>query len=316
MAAHKHAALMLQYAQDAAESETPWDRWEVCRNGAWYGFTDNPMWVLEYEYRRKPKTIRIGEFDVPEPARELLKQRENYWVACTGGIARFQWYDDDNDRKWLAGGLIHLTQEAAQQHAEARCHLRGKTMELREKIARAICGNWVIGDDRPWQQWLEEVDAVIEVLAMQEPVELRFPTMLRKMWSGREVQSWIDDQGPLYAAPGAQSAVPDGWIRAIDEEMVGAHIGVANAEDDYATAKEKINKLICWHVAVATDPVVNGGRQLVPIEPTSAMTAAFNTAAEALRQSHLLSGDYPTSWQPVEPRYRAMLESAPKPEGK
>ena len=29
MTAHKHAALMLQYAQDAAETDKPWKRWEV-----------------------------------------------------------------------------------------------------------------------------------------------------------------------------------------------------------------------------------------------------------------------------------------------
>jgi len=33
----------------------------------------------------------------------------------------------------------------------------------------------------------------------QEPVSLRFPTMLRKMWSGGEVQKWLDEQGPLFA---------------------------------------------------------------------------------------------------------------------
>ncbi|CAD0264179.1 hypothetical protein DENIT_20062 [Pseudomonas veronii] len=31
-----------------------------------------------------------------------------------------------------------------------------------------------------------------------EPVLLRFPTMLRKMWSGGEVQAWLDELGPLY----------------------------------------------------------------------------------------------------------------------
>jgi len=40
------------------------------------------------------------------------------------------------------------------------------------------------------------------------------------------------------------------WIRAIDEAMVGAHIGVANIGDDYGTAKEKLNSLICWSVEV------------------------------------------------------------------
>lgn len=33
------------------------------------------------------------------------------------------------------------------------------------------------------------------------PVALRFPAMVRKMWSGGEVQKWLDEQGPLYARP-------------------------------------------------------------------------------------------------------------------
>jgi hypothetical protein len=37
----------------------------------------------------------------------------------------------------------------------------------------------------------------------QEPVNLRFPTMLRKMWSSSEVQEWIDNQQPLYTHPQA-----------------------------------------------------------------------------------------------------------------
>lgn len=41
------------------------------------------------------------------------------------------------------------------------------------------------------------------------------------------------------------------WVRVIDEAMVCAHIGVADAADDYATAKDKLNKLICWEVDVA-----------------------------------------------------------------
>lgn len=32
----------------------------------------------------------------------------------------------------------------------------------------------------------------------QGPVKLRFPTMLRKMWSGGEVQQWLDTQALLY----------------------------------------------------------------------------------------------------------------------
>lgn len=35
-----------------------------------------------------------------------------------------------------------------------------------------------------------------------------------------------------------------GWLRAIDEALVCHHIDVANADDDYATAKDKLNKLL------------------------------------------------------------------------
>ena len=56
---------------------------------------------------------------------------------------------------------------------------------------------------------------------------------------------------------------PSGWLRAIDEALVVAHTGVANADDTYEEAKAKLEKLIGFHVDVATDPAVNGGRKLV-----------------------------------------------------
>ena len=69
-------------------------------------------------------------------------------------------------------------------------------------------------------------------------------------------------------------SVPEGWLRAIDEALVTAHIGVANAHDTYEQAKAKLDNLIGFHVDVATDPAVNGGWKLVPIEPTSEMLGA------------------------------------------
>lgn len=65
---------------------------------------------------------------------------------------------------------------------------------------------------------------------------------------------------------GKQSApsIPDGWLRAIDEALIVAHIGVANPSDTYEQAKAKLDSLIGFHVDVATDPAVNGGWKLVP----------------------------------------------------
>jgi hypothetical protein len=55
-----------------------------------------------------------------------------------------------------------------------------------------------------------------------------------------------------------------GWLHAVDEAMVSAHIGVANLSDSYESAKAKLNSLIDWHIEVATDPAVNGGFSLQP----------------------------------------------------
>ena len=86
------------------------------------------------------------------------------------------------------------------------------------------------------------------------------------------------DANPLYALPGAQSqptaSVPGGWLRAIDEALVVAHVGVANESDTYEQAKAKLDSLIGFHVDVATDPAVNGGWKLAPIVSTDEMDRA------------------------------------------
>lgn len=84
--------------------------------------------------------------------------------------------------------------------------------------------------------------------------------------------------GPTYMGEQAQPApsVPDGWLRAIDEALVVAHVGVANAHDTYEQAKAKLDNLIGFHVDVATDPAVNGGWQLAPIEPMDVIEQAVN----------------------------------------
>ena len=107
-----------------------------------------------------------------------------------------------------------------------------------------------------------------------------------RMCSDYHAGRWIDhanddltDWGfrPTHWAPlvlpGAQPAhsIPEGWLRAIDEALVVAHIGVANASDTYEQAKAKLDNLIGFHIDVATDPAVNGGYKLVPIEPTTDM---------------------------------------------
>jgi hypothetical protein len=55
---HKHAELMMQYAQDAMTTDKPWELWEARapRKHDWYTLKSDPCWSTDFEYRRKPKT--------------------------------------------------------------------------------------------------------------------------------------------------------------------------------------------------------------------------------------------------------------------
>jgi hypothetical protein len=65
---HKHADLMMQYAQDAQTTENPWELWEcrvptrsIGKNTApeWGDCISGPAWAVAYEYRRKPQTHTV-----------------------------------------------------------------------------------------------------------------------------------------------------------------------------------------------------------------------------------------------------------------
>ena len=83
---------------------------------------------VNVEWRIAPKTIKIGEHEVPEPCREVLAQGVIYWAFTPFmGVVRVGWYDSTADHLALKGGFIHLTKEAAEQHYEAIKSLLAKT---------------------------------------------------------------------------------------------------------------------------------------------------------------------------------------------
>ncbi len=122
MTAHKHAEVMALYAQDAAETDTPWERWERRPEGLedFHPLRNNPEFDENVEYRRKLRTIRIGERDVPEPMKEAPKNGTAYWVVTP--IAKelvFKYTWTSGDCTFLGKNLCHTTKEAAIAHAEA-----------------------------------------------------------------------------------------------------------------------------------------------------------------------------------------------------
>jgi len=117
---------------------------------------------------------------------------------------------------------------------------------------------------------------------------------------------WDPDEElcPDCAQPQArEDAQPVGWLRAVDEEMVCAHLGVADAEDSFETAKKKLASLIQWNIAVATDPSVGG-------HPAP---DALRVAVEALEALAGEEGDcgekvyVPCTWKPFREVARQAL---------
>ena len=103
----------------------------------------------------------------------------------------------------------------------------------------------------------------------------------------------VDGYVPAQPAP----SISEGWLRAIDEALVVAHIGVANKSDTYEQAKAKLDNLIGLHVDVATDPAVNGGWKLVPIEPTETFYQCFSAYDGASYSNPFDYDDFVKDWR-------------------
>lgn len=121
---HKHAAMMAEYARIAAEHKEPWKFFQ-CRHDAaveWCDCNTGLLWLVEREYRLKPRTIRIGEIDVPEPMRSAPEAGSCYFfLALTGSgmVVESEWGGNWVDELSLSRGICHTTKEAAIAHAKA-----------------------------------------------------------------------------------------------------------------------------------------------------------------------------------------------------
>jgi len=123
MTAHKHTALMLQYAQDWAETDTPWKRWEVAAPGdKFVSLSSHPYWDEEYEYRRKPRSTLTYSVTIPEPMREAPEVGSIFYAPAPlseGLTSMSGWYDDDVDYRLLKRGLCFATEADAIAAAKA-----------------------------------------------------------------------------------------------------------------------------------------------------------------------------------------------------
>ena len=125
---HIHAAAMAEYAKDAAETDMPWERWEFSfQNQEYTSIENHPLWHEANKYRRKPQSIMIGEYEVPEPCREVPEPGQKFWaVNPFAGPQGFIWDGSEEDFHALKSGFVLLTEEAAEKHYEAFKNLLAK----------------------------------------------------------------------------------------------------------------------------------------------------------------------------------------------
>ena len=123
---HKHADLMLEYANQAQVSEEPWRNWERTdpySNGThWEDLRDTPSWSKNIEYRMKKKTINIGGIEINEPVRGALTIGEIYYTPSLGDSCSASYHichGDDLDYLRISRGIVHRNEDDAIKHAIA-----------------------------------------------------------------------------------------------------------------------------------------------------------------------------------------------------
>lgn len=120
---HVHAELMLEYGKDALVSKEPWKDWEYSYNydlkEVWYTLDTHPNWEADVKYRRKPKTILINGYEVPEPIRVAPEDNTLVYSFTLDTMFEFRYFKGYSCEDRLSLGIYHLTPEAAELHAKA-----------------------------------------------------------------------------------------------------------------------------------------------------------------------------------------------------
>jgi hypothetical protein len=134
-APHKHAELMLEYAQDAAKTSEPWKLWESkfdCDD--WETLGSNPTWLKSFEYRRK----KLREWH-PVGGEWFINQHDDeveHWKMSTV---------DTRD-----AGLERPTQEQANK-ASIEMRKYNRLLALKDELCGYVDeGNWSYADKKQY----------------------------------------------------------------------------------------------------------------------------------------------------------------------
>ena len=114
----------VQYRNTTSVENCNWKDFEVKNiEACWSVLTGTPV----LEWRIAPKTVKIGDYEVPEPCREVPETGQKVWaIHPINQVEPFTWYSSKACLHALDSGFVHLTEEAARQHYEAIKNLLGR----------------------------------------------------------------------------------------------------------------------------------------------------------------------------------------------
>lgn len=106
---HKHCDLMMMYAQDAMETDKPWERWECGIPGRdWQRCSRGVAWEDAIDYRRRPKQIVFKAEGLPKS--NALAGRAVLSIGLNCNSSR-EWWDlhySDDDARRVYEALVNL----------------------------------------------------------------------------------------------------------------------------------------------------------------------------------------------------------------
>lgn len=124
MSGHPHADLMAKAAEIAKTDKEWWRHFQFktdkCND--WRDMSCDFLFYEHVEYRLKPTTITINNFEVPTPLLVAPNINEKVWMisfSLDALVRKISWTGEDWQLRQLLLGFIHGNEEGCLIHAEA-----------------------------------------------------------------------------------------------------------------------------------------------------------------------------------------------------
>ena len=116
----RHQKEFEQYYQDWKKHDKPWELWEIrwIENEIWFQMSRDHLLRFGHpniDFRRKPETIRVGDYNLPKPITEEPEEGKLVYFFAPkypSGFIPGRYCKHSQDVNYFNNRCIHLTEEA------------------------------------------------------------------------------------------------------------------------------------------------------------------------------------------------------------